>query len=158
MNTEITIRPLQSVDVDSAFSAWAAAVEDGGSFPRVPPARLADFEDVWIRGASSTQVAFLAEELAGVYFVAPNFTGPCAHIAKGGYVVPAHLRRQGIGRQLVEHSLLEARRLGFDSMMFNLVMETNPSRKLYEQIGFVAVGRVPRAIGVEDAYIYWRSL
>jgi L-amino acid N-acyltransferase YncA len=43
-------------------------------------------------------------------------------------------------------------------MMFNLVMESNPSRKLYEQVGFVTVGRVPQAIGAEDAHIYWRAL
>ena len=72
-------------------------------------------------------------------------------------VAPPH-RRRGVGRALVEHSLAEARRLGFDAMMFNLVVESNPSRGLYEQLGFEAVGRVPDAIRGEDAIAYWRKL
>ena len=43
-------------------------------------------------------------------------------------------------------------------MMLNLVMESNPSRRLYESVGFKEVGRVPNAIGEEDAVIYWRAL
>jgi ribosomal protein S18 acetylase RimI-like enzyme len=58
----------------------------------------------------------------------------------------------------VEHSLREARRLGFDAMMFNLVFESNPARALYRELGFDEVGRVPSAVDGEDAVIYWRSL
>ena len=63
-----------------------------------------------------------------------------------------------MGTALVEHSLAEARRLGFDAMMFNLVFESNPSRRLYERLGFEVVGRVPEAVGGEDAIVYWRRL
>jgi ribosomal protein S18 acetylase RimI-like enzyme len=63
-----------------------------------------------------------------------------------------------VGRALVEHSLLEARRLGFDAMMFNLVFESNPARAMYRKLGFEELGRVPKAVDGEDAVIYWRSL
>lgn len=43
-------------------------------------------------------------------------------------------------------------------MQFNLVFASNPARRLYERLGFQAVGRVPEAVGGEDAIIYWRSL
>jgi hypothetical protein len=58
----------------------------------------------------------------------------------------------------VEHSLREARRLGFDAMMFNLVFESNPARTMYRQLGFDEVGRVPAAVDGDAAVIYWRSL
>ena len=58
----------------------------------------------------------------------------------------------------MEHSLGEARRLGFDAMMLNLVLKSNPSRRLYECLGFEVVGRVPEAVDGEDAYVYWRRL
>lgn len=67
-------------------------------------------------------------------------------------------RRRGIGRQLAEHSLLEARRLGFDAMLFNLVLERNPSKRLWESLGFSQIGRLPDVVGGEAALVYWRSL
>ena len=59
---------------------------------------------------------------------------------------------------LVEHSMDEARRLGFDAMQFNLVFESNPARPMYERLGFRMVGRIPAAVDGEDALVYWRSL
>ena len=59
---------------------------------------------------------------------------------------------------MVEHSLVEARRLGFDAMQFNLVFESNPARAMYLRLGFTEVGRIPQAVEGEDALIYWRSL
>ena len=43
-------------------------------------------------------------------------------------------------------------------MMFNLVLEDNPSRALYESVGFVVIGRIPDAKNGQDGMIYWRSL
>jgi ribosomal protein S18 acetylase RimI-like enzyme len=54
--------------------------------------------------------------------------------------------------------MLEARRLGYDALQFNLVFESNPVRALYERLGFTEVGRIPKAVDGEDALIYWRSL
>ena len=42
--------------------------------------------------------------------------------------------------------------------MFNMVFESNPARRLYERLGFEAVGRVPEAVGGEDAIVYWRRV
>ena len=70
----------------------------------------------------------------------------------------APYRNTGVGRALVEHSLREARRLGFDAMMFNLVFESNSARSMYRRLGFEEIGRIPDAVEGEDAVIYWRSL
>jgi len=75
-----------------------------------------------------------------------------------GYMVHPDRRGEGLGRTLVEHSLADARRLGFDAMMFNLVFESNPARRIYERLGFEVVGRVPAAVGDETALVYWRAL
>ena len=64
-------------------------------------------------------------------------------------------RRQGAARPLAD----EARKLDYAAMMFNLVFERNPARRLWEVAGFREIGRVPRAIDVEqDALIYFASL
>jgi GNAT superfamily N-acetyltransferase len=96
--------------------------------------------------------------LAGAYYIKPNFVGRAAHIANAGYFVVDGHRGQGLGRKLVEHSLEQARHLGFDAMQFNLVFASNPARSLYRSLGFQEIGRIPDAVDGEDAFICWRSL
>ena len=59
---------------------------------------------------------------------------------------------------MVEDSIVRAPRLGFDAIQFNLVFASNPARALYEELGWSEIGRVPEAVGSEDAVIYWRNL
>ena len=131
---------------------------DREGFPQEPPLSREDFEDYWLAHSSVVMVLRHRAELAGAYYLKPNFVGRAAHIANAGYFVVSHLRGQGFGRLLVRHSLEEAPRLGFDAIQFNLVFESNPARRLYEELGFEVVGRVPRAVEGEDAVIYWRAL
>jgi GNAT superfamily N-acetyltransferase len=116
------------------------------------------FREAWLDSSTIVQVARTYGRFAGSYFLKPSFPGSVARIANAGYLVPTALRGRGIGRALAEHSLAEARRLGFDAMMFNLVFEHNPSRRLWERLGFLEIGRIPGAIDVQAGIIYWRAL
>jgi ribosomal protein S18 acetylase RimI-like enzyme len=156
--SDITIRAAQADDHDDLFAMYAAVVEEGGAFPREPPATVEIFHEGWMDGKTGVYVALLDRAVAGSYHLLPNYEGLAAHIANAGYMVAPEFRRRGVGRALVEHSLAEAARQGFDAMMFNLVFESNPARRLYEQLGFEVVGRVPEAIGGEDAVVYWRRV
>jgi ribosomal protein S18 acetylase RimI-like enzyme len=156
--TDLRIRETGDDDHDQLFALYALVVAEGGAFPAGPPASRHDFERAWIHDKTAVLVAVTGGRLAGSYHLLPNFPGRAAHIANAGYLVHPDFRRQGIGRMLVEHSIAEARRLGFDALMFNLVFESNPARRLYEQLGFEAVGRVPEAVEGEDAIVYWRRL
>jgi hypothetical protein len=87
-------------------------------------------------------------------------SGRAAHISNAGYfVLDGHIGARGLGRKMVEHSLHEARRLGFDAMQFNLVFASNPgSCHLYRRAWLSSrLGRVPAAVDGDDAVIYWRS-
>ena len=133
----------------------------GEGYPQaVGPLARADFESYWLENKSLVAVARAAADgsLAGSYYLRPNFPGRAAHIANAGYFVVSAQRGQGIGRALVEHSLVEARALGFDALQFNLVFASNPARRLYERLGFQVIGRIPEAVDGEDAVIYWRRL
>ena len=152
------VRAVTPADHDALFAAFDRIVESGEGFPQRAPLDRAGFDDYWIAHSSAVVGAFVDATLAGAYYVKPNFVGRAAHIANAGYfVVPEH-RGSGIGTALVEHSLVEARRLGFDAMQFNLVFASNPARALYERFGFRQIGRVPAAVDGEDAVIYWRAL
>ena len=145
-------------DYDELFGAFSRIVGAGEGFPQRPPLTRQDFDDYWVAHSSAVCVAHFGGYLIGAYYIKPNFVGRAAHIANAGYFVLAPYRSTGVGRKMVEHSLCEARRLGFDAMQFNLVFESNPARGMYRKLGFEEVGRIPDAVEGEDALIYWRSL
>ena len=154
----VEIAAATPLDHDELFDAFSRIVAAGEGFPQTAPLTRQAFDDDWIDHSSAVCVARFAGCLVGAYYVKPNFVGRAAHIANAGYFVLAPYRGTGVGRALVEHSLREARRLGFDAMQFNLVFESNPARSLYDRLGFKEVGRIPNAVDGQDALIYWRSL
>jgi ribosomal protein S18 acetylase RimI-like enzyme len=94
----------------------------------------------------------------GGYFLRSNFPAMAGHIAQAGYLVARSERGRGVGTRLLGHSLEEAACYGYRAMMFNLVQESNPSRRLYERAGFQVIGRIPQVHDAEAGLIYWREL
>lgn len=155
---EVVLRPLATAERDALFALFSGIVERGEGFPQAPPLTEADFDAAWGTGARLVVAAWSGGELAGAYSLKANFAGRAAHIANAGYVVDPAWRRRGVGRALVEDSLVRAAALGFDAMQYNLVFVSNPARRLYEELGFEATGRVPDAVDGEEALVYHRRL
>ena len=154
----LMIRHATEADFDEMYEAYACVVEQGGAFPRKPPADREMFTEAWLDGKAAVAVAHEDGRFAGSYFLQASFPGTVVKIANAGFLVVPELRGRGVGRALAEHSFEQARRLGFEAMMFNLVFERNPSRRLWERLGFEAIGRIPEAGGDQDAIVYWRRL
>jgi L-amino acid N-acyltransferase YncA len=102
--------------------------------------------------------------VVGTYILRANQAGPGAHVANAAYMVPKDARGLGVGQSMAEHSLAEARRLGFRAMQFNFVVSTNASAiHLWQQVDFKIVGTLPGAFrhprkGYVDVYVMFRSL
>ena len=85
-------------------------------------------------------------------------------LGNAAFMVSPQARGFGVGRSMGEHSLSEARRLGFLAMQFNFVVSTNESAVgLWHQLGFKIVGTLPGVFrhsqkGFVDAYVMFRSL
>lgn len=158
MELDLRISAYDPEDEEQLFSAYAVVVADGGAFPRKAPVSKATFRGAWCGEGSTVFVARLAGRLAGSYYLRPAFPDLASHIANAGYLVVPKLRRQGIGRALAEHSIMEARKQGYDAMLFNLVLERNPSRRLWQRLGFEEAGRIPNAVEGQAGIVYWRSL
>jgi GNAT superfamily N-acetyltransferase len=148
---------MASSDFGRLYATYLEVVEDGGASPVDGKATEELFESGWLRDRT-VYVAEAAGEVVGSYFIRPNFPAFAGHIAQAGYIVSRAARGQGIGTRLVADSIDQARHLGYLAMMFNLVFETNPSRRIYESHGFEIIGRVPEARGAKPAFIYWRRL
>jgi GNAT superfamily N-acetyltransferase len=156
--TTVTIRPLADADHDHLFALFERIVADKEGWPQTPPLDHDEFTHVWLDAPTLVIVAESARELAGAYLLKPNHPGRAGHIANCGYVSALEWRGRGVGRALVEDSIERARAAGFDAIQFNLVFESNPARRLYEELGWEQIGRLPDAVEGEAAIIYWRSL
>ncbi|KAI9459963.1 hypothetical protein HD554DRAFT_1599688 [Boletus coccyginus] len=86
------------------------------------------------------------ECVVGFYYVKPNYPGRSSHICNAGFLVPPSHRAGGYGRVLARSYLYYAPRLGYEVSVFNLVYVNNvASVKLWERLGFVKAGLIPRA-------------
>jgi ribosomal protein S18 acetylase RimI-like enzyme len=156
--TTVTLRPLTDTDHDALFALFARIVDDKEGWPQTPPLDHDEFEHVWLDAPMIVIVAEAGDELVGAYLLKPNHPGRASHIANCGYISARAWRGRGVGRALVEDSIERARAAGFDAIQFNLVFESNPARKLYEELGWEPIGRLPDAVEGEAAIIYWRPL
>jgi GNAT superfamily N-acetyltransferase len=166
----LRIGPIDAGRSTALFDLFARVVAAGEGFPQSPPLTRADFEATWVHPVTTVVAAYVMAEpddgpatpggwrLAGAYYLKPNSPGRAAHIANAGYVVESAYRGRGVGRALVQDSITRAPTVGFDAIQFNLVFASNPARKLYEQLGWQQIGRIPAAVDAEDAIIYWRAV
>ena len=137
----------------------------GETFPHHPAITEAEAQQAWLEQNQAVMVAVdVAGALVGTYYLRPNSLTLGAHVANSGYVVADHCRRQGIGSRLCQHSLNEARRLGFRAMQFNLVVSTNTAGiGCWQRNGFQVVGTLPGAfrhkqLGYVDALVMVQAL
>ena len=118
----------------------------GDTYTYDPDSTSEQAREMWLGNDphDETWVATDHDQIVGMYHVGPNHAGPGDHVANGSYMVAAHSRGLGCGRALVEHSLRRCAELGFLSIQFNAVAESNVGAiMLYERLGFRTIGIVP---------------
>lgn len=154
---DLVLEEAAPADRERLFEIFSDVVARGEGYPESAPLTADRFAASWI-DPPVVVVGRRAHDVVGAYYLKPNFPGRAAHIANAGYVVAREHRGSGIGRRLVEDSIVRAGASGFDAIMFNLVFESNPGRQLYERLGWREIGRVPRAVDGEPAVMYWRDV
>jgi L-amino acid N-acyltransferase YncA len=126
-----------------------AIILEGQSYPQEVPVTEVEFARYWLVHRSF--VVRSGQEILGAFYLRPNFPGRCGHTGNAGFVVQPHMRGRGMGRFMGENMLRLARQEGFEAIMFNLVFETNvASLKLWQSLGFVVIGKIPRAVKLAD--------
>lgn len=146
----MTIRQYTQQDIPAMTAIWNRVVEDGIAFPQL---ELLDDATgaAFFGGQTYCGVAEIDGVVSGLYILHPNNVGRCGHIANASYAVAADHRGQHIGEALVSDSLVQAKRLGFKIMQFNAVVESNThARHLYERLGFVQLGVIPKGFLMKD--------
>ena len=160
----MVIRPATEDDDDAIWALFQEVVRAGDAFAFDERTTREEALRLWCGPGSAAYVAVVEGEVLGTYYVKPNQPGRGAHVCNAGYMVAGRARGQGVGRALGEHSLGEARRLGYHAMQYNFVVATNaPALALWKQLGFEVVGRLHQAFrhprqGLVDALVLYRLL
>ena len=158
------IRPATAADWPDLWEIFRAVVATGDTYPYGPDTTEEEAKTLWIDAPQATYVAVEDGRVIGTYTLKPNQPALGAHVCNAGYMVAPDARGKGIGRALCVHSLDEARKFGFRSMQYNLVVSTNKGAiRLWTEMGFETVGTVPGAFnhateGCVDALIMVRTL
>ena len=158
------IRTATNADRDAVWSIFHEIVAAGDTYALDPGISREDALAYWFRADTQTYVAEKDASVIGTYILRPNQLGPGSHVANAAFMVAPNAQGSGVGRNMAEHCLTEARRMGFRAMQFNFVVSTNtPAIRLWEQLGFKIVGTLPGAFrhpkkGYVDVYVMFRSL
>lgn len=160
----LNIRLAAEPDSDAIWNIFHEIVAAGDTYAFDPRMSREKALDYWFGADTHTYIAENDRRVVGTYILRANQAGPGAHVANAAFMVGQATRGLGVGRKMAEHSLTEARRLGFRAMQFNFVVSTNASAiHLWQQLGFKIVGTLPGAFrhpqaGYVDVYVMFRSL
>lgn len=116
-------------DVEPFKALYRVIVEEGNSYPHDQVPDHDELIDYWFRG-KRTVVAYVpdrerATEMAGAFYLKPNWPGRAGHVANAGFIIAPKWRNQGLGWLLGETMLNYAKQLRYRSVIFNLVFSEN---------------------------------
>lgn len=160
---DVKIRKYNASDVPEMNRIWNEVVEEGVAFPQeefLDEKSGVDF----FASQSYCGVAESGNKIWGLYILHPNNIGRCGHICNASYAVESGARGMHLGRALVLDCIEQARKLGFRVLQFNAVVDSNErARRLYESLGFVALGKIPGGFRLkngefEDIWVYYYKL
>lgn len=149
----ITIRAYTPADLPAMIDIWNEVVEEGIAFPQEEMLTAETGEAFF---ASQTYNAVAVDEhrrVCGLYILHPNNIGRCGHICNASYAVRSDCRGLHIGEALVLDCLEQGRKHGFSILQFNAVVASNiHARHLYERLGFVQLGVIPKGFRMKDGH------
>ena len=144
------IREYTENDLMSMIRIWNGVVEEGAAFPQEECLDAKSGKEFFAE-QSYCGVAEDNGSIVGLYILHPNYAGRLGSISNASYAVDSECRGRHIGEKLVLDCMAQAKRLGFNILQFNAVVEDNiHARHLYERLGFTHLGTLPKAFRMKD--------
>lgn len=160
----IEIRKATSADEQAVWQIIKSVIAGGDTYVFAPDSPEDEMLAYWFSPEKLVYVAEDDGEILGTYWIKANQPGLGSHVGNGAYMVSSDAKGKGIGRMMAEHSIEEARRIGFKSIQFNFVVKSNEvAVNLWKRVGFEIIGEIPDAFdhkqnGLTNAYIMYRKL
>lgn len=150
----VIVREYTEKDLPQMVEIWNEVIEDGEAFPQEVGLTLSN-ASAFFAEQTYTGIAVDAdsEQVYGLYTLHPNNVGRCGHIGNASYAVLSPYRGLHIGEKLVIDCKAQAKAHGFSLMQFNAVVDANiHARHLYERLGFVVLGKIPKGFRMKDGH------
>lgn len=150
----IIIRKYQQKDLGDMIRIWNEVVEDGIAFPQEDllteeTGKCFFAEQTYCGVAEDTETG----KIYGLYILHPNNVGRCGHICNASYAVSRDSRGMHIGEKLVKDCLEQGKKHEYGVLQFNAVVASNiHARHLYERLGFVQLGVIPKGFRMKDGH------
>ncbi|QYO65626.1 GNAT family N-acetyltransferase [Leptolyngbya sp. 7M] len=160
----VTIRHANESDREAVWQIIKAVIAGGDTYVFDPATPKDEMMAYWFSPEKYVYVAETEGMVLGSFWLKPNQSGLGDHVCNAAYMVSPEAHGKGVGRQMGEFSLEEARRLGFSAMQFNFVVSTNTAAvRLWQSLGMEIIGAIPDAfrhktLGLTDAFIMYRKL
>lgn len=160
----LIIRKAEDRDKPDIWQIIRAVIAGGDTYVFAPDATEDEMMSYWFTQDKHNYVAVLDDEIVATFWLRANNPGLGKHVGNAAYMVAPMAHGKGIGRQIAEWSLDEARCLGFTSMQFNFVVKSNANAvALWQKIGFEIIGEIPDAMmhavnGPTNELIMYRKL
>lgn len=160
----MTIRPATAADEPRVFEMFDEVIAEGGAYDFENDPGRTRMRALWFPAHGRTFVAESDGVVIGAAVVRRNTMVADPAVCNAIFMVAQAARKHGVGAALGEFAVAEARRLGYRTMRFNLVVSTNTSAvRLWQRLGFTITETLPRAfphprLGPVDAYVMERSL
>lgn len=158
----LDIRLACKTDADIIWSIIKPVIRAGETYALDQDMTKQEALSYWMSQGKWTFVAENHGEILGTYYLKTNQAGGGSHVCNCGYITSEHARGKGIARQMCEHSLLKAQKLGFKAMQYNCVLATNEGAvRLWKRLGFNIVGTIPKVFdhpnkGFVDAFVMYQ--
>ena len=156
---EVTLRAPQWSDLDDMLDFINSLVEENVDI-LVDTKYTREAEVDWLAGKLSALenervIAVVAEvdgRFVGQTEISPKM-GRSRHVGVLGISLKAGYRDAGIGTELMREAESQAPRLGIEIITLDVFVSNARGRHLYEKMGYVQVGQVPRGIKRDGEYI-----
>jgi len=162
--TNNIIRQAGPDDHEAIWFIIQSVIKTGDTYMFSPTASKEKMMEYWCAQDAYTYVALIDDTIKGTFVLRDNKPDLGSHIGNGSYMVDPSAHGLGIGRRMGEHSIAEAKRLGYHAIQFNYVVKSNHAAvNLWLSLGFEIVGEVPDAfnhsqLGYTNVYVMYRSL
>ena len=160
----IGIRQATKHDWDDIWGIIEPVIAKGDTYVFDPNSSKEEMLGYWCNAAHYTYVTTIDQKIVGTFIIKDSQPGLGAHVANASFITATRHAGKGIGTAMGTFAIEEARRLGYQSMQFNIVVKTNEvAVRLWQKLGFEIIGEVPLAfdhkeLGLVNAYIMWRKL